>query len=113
LANLKSEGNPFYRNFNFILLVILILIGSVYAETALDEGFESFTIGSISGQNGWVVSNGSCIITDDSNYVKAGNKGSQFFAARYIMRKERLSEFVQLFRKYHHSKRSRWCGTNL
>ena len=61
-----------------ILLIGTLLIGFLYAETVLREGFEDLAIGSINSQAGWTVSSGSCTITDDSNFVNTGLKAARF-----------------------------------
>ncbi|MBN2601554.1 MAG: hypothetical protein JXR87_06150, partial [Candidatus Marinimicrobia bacterium] len=78
----ELEANPqlLWCCFLGTVLFLCILPCNIIAQTVLDEDFESYSVGSINGQNGWTVSSGSCSITSDSNQVNTGTKAARFLA---------------------------------
>lgn len=83
----ELEANPqlLWCCFLGTVLFLCILPCNIIAQTVLDEDFESYSVGSINGQNGWTVSSGSCSITSDSNQVNTGTKAARFLATNQTM----------------------------
>lgn len=91
MTRLKSEHSRFYLHFILMTIVWLRMVLYVGAETVLDEGFENYSIGSIGGQNAWIVSSGSCTITSDSSFVRTGAKAARFAATNQTMQISKTS----------------------
>ena len=73
--------NVNFKRFYLKIAIPIFFFGAIInAETILSEDFESFVIGSLNGQNGWAVNSGNCVISDDSNNVKSGNRAARFIA---------------------------------
>jgi len=77
---LKTVNFNFKRFYLKIAIPIFFFGAIINAETILNEDFESFITGSLNGHSGWIVNSGNCIITDDSNNVKSGDKAACFIA---------------------------------